>query len=67
MSGRSDLPVWKNPYYQPNTLVYFTLCREYGIFETKLSVHVRSLINRRAFKMTKKGKPAKYERWQILE
>ena len=27
-SGRSDMAVWKNPYYAPNTLVYRRLCQE---------------------------------------
>lgn len=67
MSGRSDMDVWRNPYYVPNTLVYFTLCREYGMPIDMFSVRIRTLINERAFKMVQDGKPTKYERWQILE
>ena len=66
-SGRSDAAVWNNPYYAPNPLVYRHLCREYGLRVTLLSVWVRSVKNRRAFRMVKKGKRTTYERWQILE
>ena len=67
MSGRSDKAVWCNPYYAPNTLVYSNLCREYGILTTGISVKIRELMNKRAFKAAKKGKKLCYERWQILD
>ena len=66
MSGRSDMPVWRNPYYVPNVLVYRTLCRAYGLFETSLSLRIRARINRRAFRQVKKGIPPQYEKWQLL-
>ena len=67
MSGRKDTDVWKNPYYVPNSLVYLRLCREYGLAVTRLSVRLLTGRNRRAFKRAQKGKPCKYERWQILD
>ena len=67
MSGRSDMDVWRNPYYVPNTLVYSILCREYGLPIDMFSVRTRTLINEMAFKMVQDGKPTKYERWKILE
>ena len=67
MSGRSDKPVWHNPYYVPNTLVYLRLCREYGVAVSRFTVWLKSQMNRRAFLRVKRGKPCKYERWQILE
>jgi len=67
MSGRSDKDVWLNPYYVPNTLVYLRLCQEYGLAVSKFSVRLRQIINEWAFRMAKKGRPCKYERWQILE
>ena len=66
MSGRSDMDVWRNPYYVPNTLVYFILCREYGLPIDMFSVRIRTLINNRSFKKVQNGSPSKYERWQIL-
>lgn len=67
MSGRKDMAVWDNPYYVPNTLVYLRLCREYGLLETHFSTWIRTQINRLAFRRAQKGRPCKYERWQILE
>ncbi len=67
MSGRSDKPVWYNPYYVPNTLVYLKLCREYGFLTNRFSVWIRTLINDKSFKKAQRGIPHRYERWQILE
>ena len=66
MSGRSDKDVWLNPYYVPNTLVYYRLCREYGLFVTKRSVRRLKKRNEQAFRNAQSGKPCKYERWQII-
>lgn len=69
MSGRSDAPVWRNPYYNPNPLVYRLLCKAYGVFMPRCIVKFKSLINRIEFRRTKKGhaKDTKYERWEIIE
>lgn len=67
MSGRKDRAVWDNPYYVPNRLVYIRLCREYGLSVTRLSVRLLTRRNRRAYKRAQKGKPCKYERWQIID
>ena len=67
MSGRSDEAVWRNPYYVPNTLVYYKLCREYGLLISKLEVWLKVMMNKRAFSLAQKGRPCKYERWEILE
>lgn len=66
MSGRKDADVWKNLYYVPNTLVYLNLCREFGFPTTRFSTWIRTHVNNRAFRKAQKGKPCKYERWQIL-
>ena len=67
MSGRSDMDVWLNPYYTPNTLVYKTLCREYGIPVSDEMVKRYCEMNDLAYKEAKvKGNAGKYERWQIL-
>lgn len=67
MSGRSDDPVWLNPYYVPNTLVYYRLCKEAGIPITPEQVHLKQKQNEEAYRSLKQGNPCKYERWQILE
>ena len=67
MSGRSDASVWDNPYYVPNKLVYYRLCREYGLFVTRLSVWIKTGRNHRAYRRLQQGKLCKYERWQIIE
>ena len=66
MSGRKDKDVWNNPYYVPNTLVYFRLCREYGLPITRFSSWIKKQKNNRAFKIAQKRKHCRYERWQIL-
>lgn len=66
MSGRSDRDVWQNPYYVPNTLVYYRLCKEFGLFVTEHSVARRRKQNEKAFRDAKAGNPCKYERWQVL-
>ena len=66
MSGRSDDPVWLNPFYNPNTLVYYRLCKQAGIPITPLEVQTKVEQNKTAYREAQQGKPCKYERWQIL-
>ena len=66
MSGRSDKDVWLNPYYVPNTLVYYRLCKEYGLHITRYYVRHKQKQNERAFRKAQSGKPCNYERWQII-
>lgn len=67
MSGRSDDPVWLSPFYCPNTLVYYILCREAEIPVSQIEVWIRKQQNRRAYLRARRGKPSKYERWQIID
>ena len=67
-SGRSDMDVWKNPYYVPNRLVYQVLCRELGLEADEETILRRVRINEEAFiEAQKSGGSAGCERWQILE
>ena len=67
MSGRSDKDVWRNPFYSPNSLVFSTLCKEFGILMPPLFVWIRKVTNSRSFHAAqKKRSSGKYERWQIL-
>ena len=67
MSGRSDDPVWLNPYYTPNTLAYYLLCKEAGIQITPEQVMQKDKQNEEAYIKLQQGIPCEYERWQILE
>lgn len=67
MSGRSDDPVWLNPYNTPNTLVYYRLCKQAGIDITPEDVQFRKEQNKKAYLELQEGKPTKYERWQIID
>ena len=67
MSGRSDDPVWLNPFYDPNTLVYYRLCKQAGIPITPEEVQLRKEQNEKAYLELQEGKPTKYERWQIID
>ena len=67
MSGRSDDPVWLNPFYNPNMLVYYRLCNQAGIPVTPEEVQARKQQNEQAYLEIQQGRPSKYERWQIIE
>ena len=68
MSDRSDLDVWQNPYYTPNILVYYVLCKEYGLEITWEEVLEKKEINEIAFREAQQNNGiCKYERWQIIE
>ena len=68
MSGRSDKPVWENPYYVPNRLVYQVICREFGLFAPDWYVKRLVELNRQSYlNASKQGNAGKYERWQIIE
>ena len=66
MSGRSDKAVWLNPFYVPNLLVYYRLCRTWGFHTTRFSVWCRHLANVIVFKRAQRKKKVDYERWEIL-
>ena len=66
-SGRSDKPVWKNPFYVPNRLVYKKMCHELGVFMPWICVMFKSLVNTVQFKKyRRRGGAGEYERWQII-
>ena len=67
MSGRSDKVIWNNPYYAPNTLVYQTICREFGLFTPTFYVEYLRKRNSEKYKESvKNGHTSGYERWQII-
>ena len=67
-SGRSDAPVWKNPFYVPNKLVYQRMCRSLGITMPHLAVRLKAASNARQYKKAKRrGSSGEFERWQLLE
>lgn len=56
-----------NPYYTPNTLAYYLLCKEAGIQITPEQVMQKDKQNEEAYIKLQQGIPCEYERWQILE
>ena len=68
MSGRSDKPVWENPFYVPNRLVYQVICKEFGLFAPDWYIKKLVDLNRQCYlNAAKQGNSGKYERWQIIE
>ena len=67
MSGRDDDIVWKNPFYNPNSLAYYRLCKQAGLPVTPLEVQTKKRQNEKAYLELQEGKPTKFERWQIID
>ena len=66
MSGRDDDIVWNNPFYNPNSLAYYRLCKQVGLPVTPLEVQTKKRKNEKAYLELQEGKPTKFERWQII-
>lgn len=66
-SGRSDGPVWKNPFYVPNGLVYRKMCAALGVFMPRSLVRYKKYINAAAYRKAKRKRSAgEFDRWQII-
>ncbi len=48
--GRSDMGIWKNPHYHPNTLVYSKQMLAFGKRVCKMRLKYLEYVNRRAFR-----------------
>ncbi len=48
--GESDIKIWNNPKYNPNTLVYKMLCSALEIKASPLRMHILKYVNERALK-----------------
>ncbi len=46
--GYDEMTVWENPHYNPNTLVYKILCRQFGFNVTDDEVRKNQKINEKA-------------------
>lgn len=66
ISGRSDTAVWENPYYTPNTLVFYRICNEFGLEITWEDVLARVAINEKSFADAQAKRESSRERWEIL-
>ncbi len=51
--GKSDIPIWENPKFHPNWLVYSVLCRELGIEVSKEELSELVTRNEEAFRKYK--------------
>lgn len=63
--GRSDKPVWDNPFYHPNTLVFRRLCKVFGIEMTEEQIESKKKQNEYAFKNAMKNS-TQYKRWEVI-
>lgn len=64
-TGRSDDPVWSNPHYKPNILVFKLMCQAFGIKMTTPMLILRKLKNRIARSgMSKRSN--KHELWEMI-
>lgn len=66
ISGRSDMSVWENPFYTPNTLVFYRICNEFGLDISWEDVIARAAINEKAYTDAQANGASNYERWEIL-
>ena len=46
-NGEDENKIWKDCNYHPNILVYDTLCKEFGLYNTKLRLKYKKYINDR--------------------
>lgn len=63
--GRSDEPVWSNPFYHPNTFVFGRLCEAFGIELTEEQIASKKRQSEDAFKIAMKG-GTQYKRWEVI-
>ena len=63
--GRSDEPVWSNPFYHPNIFVFGRLCKTFGIEMTEEQIASKKRQSEDAFKNAMKNGTI-YERWEVI-
>ena len=64
-AGRNDEPVWNNPFYHPNPLVFRRLCQAFGIEMTEEQIESKKKQNGDAFKNAIKN-GTQYKRWEVI-
>ena len=64
-AGRSDEPVWNNPFYHPNPLVFRRLCKAFGIEMAEDQIGSKKKQNENAFKSAMKS-GTQYKRWEVI-
>lgn len=65
--GRDEQKVWMNPYYTPNILVYFVLCRGFGIPITWEDAMKYRIISDNAYTIAQNNNgKTEYKRWEVL-
>ena len=62
--GSSEAPVWDNPYYVPNMLVYMRMCEAFGIVVTAEEAAALRIRNEQAYIKAKESSGREsYDRW----
>ena len=66
--GRDDRAVWENPFYTPNILVYYRMCRASGISVSWEEVLKLRQLNEEAYREAQRNNgQTSHKRWEVLE
>ena len=63
--GRSDAPVWSNPFYHPNTFVFGRLCQAFGMKMTEAQIAEKKRQSEDAFRSAMKN-GTHFQRWEVI-
>ena len=65
--GKNDHVVWENPFYTPNILVYYRMCRAFGIPVSWEDVLKLLQVNEEAYKEAQRNAgQTNHKRWEVL-
>ena len=66
--GKDDRAVWENPFYTPNILVYYRMCRASGISVSWEEVLKLRQLNEEAYREAQMNNgQTSHKRWEVLE
>ena len=66
--GKDDRAVWENPFYTPNILVYYRMCRASGISVSWEEVLKLRQLNEEAYRKAQMNNGQTcHKRWEVLE
>jgi len=66
--GKDDRAVWENPFYTPNILVYYRMCRAFGISVSWEEVMKLRQLNEETYREAQRmNGQTSHKRWEVLE
>ena len=66
--GKDDRVVWENPFYTPNILVYYRMCRAFGITVSWEDVLKLRQVSDEAYREAQRNNgQTSHKRWEVLE